>query len=109
MEIKLTKEAGKLLAVMYKEYLSRRKEGQGKGSAKYFDWMYLAGLTPISAWPEGDLSDALNELKRHGLATVYITGDCELSDDAIAILEDRFVDGLVAVTAYVSQLMQIIP
>ena len=109
MEIKLTKEADKLLAVMYREYLSRRKEWQGKGSAKDFDWMYLAGRTPISAWPEGDLSDALNELKRHGLATVYITGDCELSDDAIAILEDRFVDGLVAVTAYVSQLMQIIP
>ena len=31
MEIKLTKEADKLLAVRYKEYLSRRKEGQGKG------------------------------------------------------------------------------
>lgn len=105
MEIKLTKEADKLLAVMYKEYLARRKEGQGKGSASHFEGTYLAGLTPISAWPEENLYDAINELKRKGLAKAYITGDCELSEEAIAIMEDRFADGLAAVSSYLVQLI----
>lgn len=105
MEIKLTKEADKLLAVMYREYLARRKEGQGKQSAGRFDDMYLAGLSPISAWPSEDLSCALNELEEAGLAKVYITGDCELTDAAVAIMEDRFTDGLAAVAGYLVQLI----
>ena len=105
MEIKLTKEADKLLAVMYNEYLTRRKEGQGKSSARCFEETYLAGLTPISAWPEEDVFDAINELGRKGLAKVYISGSCVLTDDAIAILEDRFVDGLKEVAQHIVQLI----
>lgn len=103
MEIKLTKEADKLLAVMYSAYRARRKEGQGKSTARHFDGMYLASLPPCCDWPEEDFSGAMHELSRSGLVVENIIGDCDLSEKAVSILEDRVTDGLVDAASFVAQ------
>ena len=62
MEVKLTKEADKLLTVMYREYLNKRKAGQPKSCAKEFEYDYLNSMEPFNAWPDGDFSETLREL-----------------------------------------------
>lgn len=103
MDVKLTKEADKLLTVMYREYLNKRKAGQPKSSAKEFEYDYLNSMEPFNAWPDGDFSETLRELASKNLIKVYIGGDSELTDDTIATMEDRFVDGFKSIASYLSQ------
>ena len=103
MEVKLTKEADKLLTVMYREYLNKRKAGQPKSCAKEFEYDYLISMEPFNAWPDGDFSETLRELASKNLIKVYIGGDSELTDDTIATMEDRFVDGFKSIASYLSQ------
>ena len=105
MEIKLTKEADKLLDVMFSVYRARRKEGQGKRAAARFDGMFLEEMHPFCTWPAGDLDDALNELSENGFVDAYVTGDCALTSSAIAFFEDRIADGFKEVTSYLSQFL----
>lgn len=107
MDIKLTKEADQVLSFMYQEYLSKRKEGKSKSDSRRSDTNRLESLAPFNSWPDGDFSEALCELKQKGLIKRNIVGDCELLDDTIAILEDRFVDGLKSVTAFLAQFISI--
>ena len=103
MEVKLTKEADKLLTVMYREYLNKRKAGQPKSCAKEFEYDYLNSMEPFNAWPDGDFSETLRELASKNLIKVYIGGDSELTDDTIATMEYRFVDGFKSIASYLSQ------
>lgn len=110
MEIKLTKEADKLLLAAYHEYLSRRRAGLTRSNSRCFADGYWSTRAPFDAWLPGDLYDVECELVRKGLLARHITGETALKDDAIAILEDRFSDGLKSLTSYISQLIpQFIP
>lgn len=103
MDIKLTKEADQILAILYQEYLSKRKERKSKYDSRRNDTDHLESLAPFNSWPDGDFSDALCELGRKKLIKIYIGGDCELLDDTIAILEDRFKDGLKSIAKYLAE------
>ena len=109
MDVSLTKDADKLICVIYKEYLSRRKAGADKRSAKDFG-------DPFS-WPESfsqefsvnDFSDTLPELKHAGLINLYIHDGFQIKDDAIIYMEQRFPDGISGVLEWMAKFKSAIP
>ena len=103
LDIKMSKEADALLSVLYAAYKSRRKEGMSKSSAKEFDPDFFQDVEPLSNWNADDLSEARVELKSNGLVKTSIVGECELTENAIAIMEDRVKDGLLAGAEFVSK------
>ncbi len=80
MDIELTKSAKKSLAIIYKDYCQRLKEGIPKKQAIQF-----------KEKPDG-VSDDLKELKNAGFINVDILGDFELTDHAIIFMEHKTVE-----------------
>lgn len=97
-----------MLAVAYKEYLSRRRGGTSKSQAREFDKDFWKSNSALENWQESDISDSVCELGRNGFLQVWFGGACELTDFAIATLEDRFKDGLKDVTLFLSQLIPMV-
>ncbi len=80
MEIKLTKESRKVLKSIYDIYCKRRKTGQSKSASVYFD-------ADSSDRIEG-FNDAISELSNAKLLKIFITGDFEITDQAIIFMEN---------------------
>ncbi len=104
----LSKDADKLICLIYKEYLSRRKQGEIKRSARYFP--------KISKWPDSflvfsnsDLYDTLIELKRAGYIRCYIDASFALEDAGIIYMEQRFPKGISQVLDWLGKLKASIP
>ncbi len=77
MEIELTKNAKKSLAILYKEYCMRLKEGQSKESASSF--------SPCPA----NIEEDIDELVENGLIETDIIGNLELTKAAIVFMENK--------------------
>lgn len=103
MDIEMTKDAAKMLGILYKSYMSRRKDGESKRNARRFEDEYFSTEAPFSAMNSSDINDTRLELGCRGLLKNYIAGDCELTDDAIVYLENRFKNGLTDVLSFLSQ------
>lgn len=80
MDIMLTKESRKVLKTIYDIYSDRRKSGQSKSAAMRFDASDAADIP--------SLADAAPELKKAGFLKRYITGNFELTDQAIIFMEN---------------------
>lgn len=109
MDVQLTKDADKLLCIIYKEYLSRRKSGMTKTQARYFgdpdSWGEISSV-------DDDLSETketIAEIARAGLARMFIGGGFELNDTAIIYMENRFPNGLTEVLAWLAKFKSAIP
>ncbi len=109
MATELTKDADKLVCLIYKEYLSRRKYGLAKRQAKDFveenDW-------PDSfakEFNEDDMLDTLRELKSAGFVKQYIHGGFTLEDACIIYMENRFPNGLSQVLDWLGKIKGAIP
>lgn len=100
--VTLTKDADKLICVLYKEFLARRKKGTSKADARHFPDGTIESFDPISKWLPSDVSDAMLELARADLLRITIDGDCNLTDSAIICMENRFKDGLKEVLVFIS-------
>jgi hypothetical protein len=106
LDVKLTKDADKMLCEIYAAYLNRRSTGDSKSSAIDF--------TEPSAWPDPswdtpDGSSAISELKRAGMLKVYITGGFRLNDEAIIYMENRFKNGVSEVLDWLGKIKSAIP
>lgn len=106
-ETQLTRDAERLLALMYRAYLSRRKDGRDKLSAKQ-----MGAFTQIhkELLPEENLLDVLEtcrELGRAGYLRSFWASNTiirsQLSDEAIIYMENRFKNGLKDVLDFLSQ------
>lgn len=85
--IKLTREAKRSIAIIYKEYNNRRYSGQSKAQAVKFkdaDASKIEGL----AFAQNNL----DELKRAGLVKTFIYGDFDLTDAGIIYMEEKPID-----------------
>lgn len=102
MGVKMSKEADTLLSVMYSIYKARRKGGMSKSSAKEFDPYILQSVEPLKHWNTDDIAEARIELKRNGFVKISVIGESELTESAIAIMEDRIKDGLIAGAEFLS-------
>lgn len=100
----LTKDAKTILYKLYMEYRDRRKHGFSKSDSKNFD---CAKTIHTDFFPDlslEDVDDSLLELKNNNFingtcadGTMYT---CELSDYAIATLENLPKDTLISVADF---------
>lgn len=97
MSAELTKEAKKALAVLYKEYTQRRKAGQRKDQAVFFD-----------VCPE-EVKEACPELTRAGFVHSFILGGLELTDSGIVFVENKPVETIKEWLSFGAQFLPLIP
>lgn len=109
VEIKLTKEADKLICEIYASYLERRKSGLDKRQAKDFAIKDKWPSEFCKSWDSQDAKDSFSELKRAGFVKLYIGGGFMLESDAVVYMETRFQRGLSEVLERIAQIKSIIP
>ena len=100
-EITLSKDAYKTLCLIYKEYLSRRKNNISKSSSSMFQYTNFETLFP-DVNQEDFMSD-LSELKRHNFVKLYIDGSFILNSEAVVYMENGFKNGLIEVVDFISK------
>lgn len=103
VDVDITKDSEKLLCSLYKVFLDRRKSGEPKRSARRFEDEFFSANEPFASMDPSDVDDSILELHRKGLLKVFIGGDCDLTDDALVYLENRFKNGLVSVLSFLAQ------
>ncbi len=104
----MTKDAEKLLYLMYKRYLSRIKSGKDRASAKCFN-----GLEDISELLPKENRESVLELCRelgrlHMLHNTYASNTVYrsvITDEAIEYMESRFKNGLKEFASFFSQFL----
>ncbi len=101
--VELTKDADKLLCCIYKQFLERRKSGFSKFDAKSFESDFYVTDKNISSWNDDDVSDTLLELGRAKYIRLFLGRDFDLEDAAIVYMENRFKNGLLEVTDFISK------
>lgn len=109
MDIKLTKDADKMICEIYAAYLERRKSGMSKGPAKDFADQKNWPGSYCDSWNSPDAKEALVELKHAGLVRLYLYGGFSLETDAIIYMENRFKNGLSEVLDWISKFKNVIP
>lgn len=89
LDVKLTRESRRVLKSVYDIYCDRRKNGASKSSAVRFD-------DPTFGGPQIDgFDDARQELSNAGFIKCFITGDFDLTDDAIIFMENFTKDSIL--------------
>lgn len=102
MDLELTKDAEKLVAAAYKEYLEKRKAGADKSSAKLFPCTSMMQ----KYFPEYSLQDykeTVAELCRAFRCSMFMDGSFLLNDAAIVYMETRFKNGLKDALSFLAQ------
>lgn len=93
----MTKETEKAFKILYCEYKRRRKSGDSKRKAVFFEDKVIDKIEAFSSWNREDINYALQELKRARLIRLFIYGDLELTETGIEFMEDKpreFFEGL---------------
>ncbi len=109
MSPQLTKDAEKLICIMYKTYLERRKNGINKSEAVCFnDAEEINTLVP--QWSIDDVNYVCLELGRANFLTFFLTDGCfcvacQLTDEAIIYMENCFKKGLQEVIDFIAKLI----
>lgn len=109
----LTNDAKYLLASMYKIYIDRRKNGETKEKAAYFDDVLFIHETIMSKWKFEDVEYTCLELKKHDLIEGILADDTivtvNLSTEAIALMEKTFFDKVDDVLGFLAKVKDAIP
>lgn len=101
MDVVLTKQAEKLLSILFKEYQSRIKAGQPRSAAKYFAEYYFRESV---ASKFGETIYGLQaELRQAGLIRMYVHGDLALNDIAIAYAEQKTKKSFISFASFLSK------
>lgn len=87
MSVRLTKDAQKSMAKIYKAYIDRRNNGESKDWARYFD-----KFNPSYEAFINEVKDDVRELKEAGLLNVSIHGGFEISFAGIVFMENQKAD-----------------
>ncbi|MBE5966976.1 MAG: hypothetical protein E7255_08425 [Lachnospiraceae bacterium] len=99
----LSRDADKMICCLYKEFLSRRKSGLPKQTARRFSDEYYKSDSILSKWLPDDVDDTILELGQKNYLHVYIGGEYELEDSAIVYMEKRFKNGLIEITDFITK------
>lgn len=102
-DVVLSKDAEKVICIIYKDYLERRKNGEPKRNAQCYTSISDLSARLFPKLNELDLQDTINELARCFNFKRYTAGGFVLSDDAIIYMENRFKNGLVEVISFIAQ------
>lgn len=99
----ISRESDKAICTIYKTYLERRKSGDTKRHARFFNEQAFHDEC-FNEWMNSDLIESLKELSSTGFVKTYMRYDFSLEDDAIVYMENRFKNGLSEVVDFISKL-----
>lgn len=103
----LTRDAQKLLALMYRDYLAKRKAGQSKESAKQVGDIETVQSNLLPSSSADDVLETCRELDRSNYLQVYYADNtiyhAWLSDRAIIVMENRFKNNISTVLDFLSK------
>lgn len=99
----LTKDANKLVCSMYKSYLEKRKSGMNKINARHFEPAEIKTYKLCSDWCIQDIKATVAELRNAGLGDMYYNGGFFANDKFIIYMENRFKNGFLEVTDFISK------
>lgn len=109
MNIQLSKDADKLICLIYKEFLDRRKNGLSKQLAKDFPEPDKLPAEFLDTFSIDDLHDVLSELSDLDLIDLFIYDNFELKDLGIMYMEQRFPNGISQVLEWLGKIKSAIP
>lgn len=99
----LTDETYAFLVRLYGEYLQRLKDGASIKAAKRFNDDPIGEVDPvISSDPDSDTY--IEELRDSEYVIMYITGDFDLTNKAIKLMEARFYKNVASVIDFIKGL-----
>ena len=98
----LSRDAEKMICVLYKVYLERRKAKTPKAAAREFSDLDQTKLDGIADWLDADRTETAHELKQAGFVKRYIDGSVVSEDAAIVFMENRFKNGLTEVISFLA-------
>lgn len=111
-EITLTKDASNLFSALYGEYKKRKRQGQTKSDAAYFDNSKIIHADLLPKWNFDDVDSACAELRHAGLLCGQRADGYEyyiaLSDKGIIYGETKFPRGASKVFAQALEWIQAI-
>ena len=103
MNIRLSKDAAKLLGLMYKSYLAKRSAGKTKREARHFGSSHYVHEYLIPEWQFEDVDDTCRELSRAQILQVLwadnIAYEIHLTDFGITTMENIVPDKLKDLTS----------
>jgi len=99
----LTNDADKLIAIIYKEYLFRRKNDISKFRAIEFSKDQIMSLPKLPSSNESDIEDFLSELHNQDLIDMDLGYDFTLTNEGIIYLEKRFKNNLTEITDFIAK------
>ena len=107
-----TKDADKLICLIYKDYLEKRKLGILKAKAKNLVSVEKIHQDLVPNEQFEDVAETCRELSRLNLINCMLADNIiyhvELSDSGIAYMEGRFKNGLGEVIDYLSKVFGLI-
>lgn len=102
----ITKDAKKLLLLMYKEYQSRRKKGMTRSSAMFFGGADTIKKDLLPDELLQDVDDYIRELHRAGYVTATYANNtvwlCELTTEAIMKIEKLPADTIRSIADFIA-------
>ncbi|SEV81653.1 hypothetical protein [[Clostridium] fimetarium] len=105
----LTKDADKMICILYKEFLSRRKSGLSKSSACEFGSSETVHSTLFNKQSLDDIDETLRELSRADYVSCFFADNTiynfSITSDCIIYMENRFKTGLIEVTDFIAKLI----
>ena len=109
----LTRDAKKLIGLMYGEYLNARKNGKSKTAARHFGGVEILQQQLLPNETTADITETCHELSRSGfISACYLDnlpGNIDLTDKGIALMEARFAGIISDVVKFLKDLRAIIP
>ena len=111
-ELRLTRKAQALLGLMYEQYTKRCSKGYPIRSARAFGNAKSIKDQFGLIWAESDVSDVCRELSKKGLLDALFlddeVGECELAEDAIVLMENKFSDDAAAFLDWLGKIRTVI-
>lgn len=109
MDVKLTKDADRMICEIYATYLERRSSGEPKSVAVDF--------SDESLWPDQHRPDwlcddgraCIVELRNAGLISCLLYGGFMLKPQGIIYMESRFPNGLSQVLDFLGKIKALLP
>lgn len=99
----LTRDADKMICIIYKMYLERIKNGMSKTSSNDFEEDFYKSDKLLSKWHPDDVTTTFLELGQKNFIRIFITGNFEITNQAIIYMGNRFKNGLLDVIDLVSK------
>lgn len=106
--VELSRDAQKLLSVLYETYQARRKAGMSKISARDFQVDKITEICEVIGWQWEDLLSTEGELRKAGFIVVFMQGSCRLEDSAVVYMENHFKNSVTDALSLVSETLDIV-